>query len=77
MVKNTLAMWETWVRSMGWEDPLEKGMATQSSSGLENSIDCIVCGVTESDMTEQLSFCIGDVIMALLTLLWFVSYSYN
>ena len=25
------AMWETWVRSMGWEDPLEEGMATHSS----------------------------------------------
>ena len=24
-------MWETWVRSLGWEDPLEKGMPTQSS----------------------------------------------
>ena len=25
------AMWETWVRSLGWEDPLEKGKATHSS----------------------------------------------
>ena len=24
-------MWETWVRSLGWEDPLEGGMATHSS----------------------------------------------
>ena len=24
-------MWETWVRSLDWEDPLEKGMATHSS----------------------------------------------
>ena len=31
MVKNTPAMWETWVRSLGWEDPLEEGMATHSS----------------------------------------------
>ena len=30
-VKNLLAMWETWVQSLGWEDPLEKGMATHSS----------------------------------------------
>ena len=29
--KNPLAMQETWVRSLGWEDPLEKGMATLSS----------------------------------------------
>ena len=27
-VKNLLAMQETWVRSLGWEDPLEKEMAT-------------------------------------------------
>ena len=25
LVKNLLAVWETWVRSLGWEDPLEKG----------------------------------------------------
>ena len=31
MVKNPPAMWETWVRSLGWEDALEKGMATHSS----------------------------------------------
>ena len=31
MVKNMPAMQETWVRSLGWEDPLEKGMATHSS----------------------------------------------
>ena len=31
MVKNLPAMQETWVRSMGWEDPLEKGKATHSS----------------------------------------------
>ena len=31
MVKNLLAMWETWVRSLGREDPLEEGMATHSS----------------------------------------------
>ena len=31
MVKCLPAMWETWVQSLGWEDPLEKGMATHSS----------------------------------------------
>ena len=30
-VKNLLAVQETWVRSLGWEDPLEKKMATHSS----------------------------------------------
>ena len=40
MVKNLPAMQETWVQSLGWEDPLEKGMATRSSIlGLENSTD--------------------------------------
>ena len=31
MVKNLPAVQETWVRSLGWEDALEKGMATHSS----------------------------------------------
>ena len=31
MVKNPPAVQETWVRSLGWEDPLEKEMATHSS----------------------------------------------
>ena len=31
MVKNPPAMWETWVRSLGGEDPLEEGLATHSS----------------------------------------------
>ena len=30
-VKNLLAMRETWVQSLGWEDPLEEGLATHSS----------------------------------------------
>ena len=30
-VKNLPAKWETWVQSLGWEDPLEEGMATYSS----------------------------------------------
>ena len=49
LVKNPPAMWETWVRSLSWEDPLEKGKATHSSIlGLENSMDCIVHGVSKS-----------------------------
>ena len=31
MVKNLPAMWETWVQSLGCEDPLEEGMATHST----------------------------------------------
>ena len=47
LVKNPPVMQETWVRSLGWEDPLEKGKATHSS-GLENSMDSSVHGVTKS-----------------------------
>ena len=32
MVKNPPAMWETWVRSLGWEDPLQEGMATHCNT---------------------------------------------
>ena len=32
LVKNAPAMWEIWVPSLGWEDPLEKGKATHSST---------------------------------------------
>ena len=32
LVKNPPAMLETWVRSLGWEDPLEKGKATHSNT---------------------------------------------
>ena len=40
MVKNPPAMRETWVRPLGWEDPLEKGKATHSSIlALDNSMD--------------------------------------
>ena len=52
LIKNLPEVQETWVRSLGWEDPLEKGKATSSSIlawripwGSHN----------ESDTTEQLS----------------------
>ena len=38
MVKNLPTMQETWVRSLGWKDPLEKEMAIQHSC-LENYMD--------------------------------------
>ena len=54
-VKNLLAVQETWVRSLGQEDPLEKGMAIKLQySCLENSVD-IPWGCKELDTTEQLS----------------------
>ena len=48
-------MRETWAGSLGWEEPLEKGKATQLQySGLENSMDCIVHGVNKQlDTTER------------------------
>ena len=55
-VKNLPAVWETWVRSLGQEDPLEKGKSTHSSvlawriHGLYNP-----WGHKELDMTEWLS----------------------
>ena len=61
-LKHLPAMWETWVQSLGWEDPLEKEMATHSSvlawripwteelGGLQST------GRKESDMTERLHF---------------------
>ena len=55
LVKNPPGTQETWVRSLCWEDALEKGKATQLQySGLENSMDCMVHGLAESDTTEQL-----------------------
>ena len=55
LVKNPHAMWETWVGSLGWEDPGEgKGYLLQYS-GLENSIDYSPWGWKESDTTEWLS----------------------
>ena len=49
LVNNPPAMQETWVQSLGWEDPVEKGKATHSSiSGLENSMDYVVHGVSKT-----------------------------
>ena len=47
LVKYPPVMQGIWVRSLGWEDPLEKGKVTQYS-GLENSIDCVIHVVTKS-----------------------------
>ena len=48
LVKNPPAMWETWVQSLGWEDPPEKRKATHSRIlAQENSMDHIDHGVTK------------------------------
>ena len=59
LVKNPPAMWETWVRSMGWEDPLEKGKATHSSI-LVWRIPWTVQSLGSQRVTEQLSLS-GDL----------------
>ena len=51
--KSPPAMWETWVRSLGWEDPLENGKATHSSI-LAWRIPWTIWGHKELDMTKQL-----------------------
>ena len=56
LVKNQPAMWETWVWSLGWEDSPEEGTGCLLQySGLENSMDCIVHGVVESQTWQPLS----------------------
>ena len=61
MLRNLPAVQETWVQSLGWEDSLEKEMATHSSICLENSMDrgawqCMVHRVTKKlDTTERLT----------------------
>ena len=67
MVKNPPAMWETWVRPLGWEDPLEKGMATHSSIlAWKIPMDrgawraTVHEGRKELDTTEQLSTAHSD-----------------
>ena len=61
-VKHLLTMQETWVQFLGWEDPLEKAMATHSStlSGKSRGRKILVgyspWGLKESDTTERLHF---------------------
>ena len=50
LVKNPPAMWETWVQSLGWKDPLEKGTATHSSVLAWRIPWTIVHGVAKSWM---------------------------
>ena len=49
LVKNLPAVQETWVRSLSWEDSPEEGRGYPLQySGLENSMECIVHGVSKS-----------------------------
>ena len=60
--KRLPAMWETWVRSLGQEDPLEKEMATHSTilawriPWTEEHVGLQSTGRKESDTTERLHF---------------------
>ena len=55
LVKNPSEMWKTWIRSLGWEDPLEKGKATHFSI-LSWRIPWTVqsMGLQRSNATERL-----------------------
>ena len=61
MIKNPPAVRKTWVRSLGWEDTLEEGMANHSSILAwripmdRGARRATVTEVAESDVTEQLS----------------------
>ena len=64
LVKNPLTMWETWVRFLGWEDPLEEGIATHSCI-LAWRIPIDIGAYSswsgkESDMTEHLSLSLSS-----------------
>ena len=60
LVKHLSVMWETWVQFLGWEDPLEKEMATHSSTlawkipWMEETGRLWSMGHKGSDTTEQL-----------------------
>ena len=59
-IKNLSATWETWVQCLGWEDPLEEGLAAHSSIlaceflGQRSLTSCNPWGRKESDKTERL-----------------------
>ena len=61
-VKRLPTMWETWVQSLGQEDPLEKEMATTpvllpgKSQGQRSLVGYSPWGLKEMDTTEQLHF---------------------
>ena len=67
LVKDLPAIWETWVRSLDWKDPLEKGKLSHSSI-LAWRIPWTVdpWGYKESDMTERLSLLYINVNMNLI-----------
>ena len=73
MVKHLPTMRETWVQSLGWEDLLEKEMATHSSilawkiPWMESLVDYSTWGCKESDMTERLHFHFKKICISFIT----------
>ena len=69
MIKSLPAVRETWIRSLGREDPLEKGLAVHSSmlawripwTGI--LAGCSTWGYKESDTTEQLTLSLSMAIL--------------
>ena len=64
--KNLPAMWETWVRPLGWEDPLKEGMETHSSILAwefhgQRSLMETVMGCKESDWATKHSTCLSSI----------------
>ena len=63
LVKNPPTMQETWVRSLGWKDPLEKGKATHSSTLAWRIPRTESMGSKELDMTDQPALCFTVVLI--------------
>ena len=61
LVENPPAVRETWVQSLGWEDPLEKGKATHSRILAWRIPWTSPWGHKELDMTERLQYPAGRV----------------
>ena len=70
MVKYLSTMWETWVRALGWEDPLKKEMAIHSSTTAwkiawtEEPRRLQSMGSQRADTTERLHFHFGSTIIS-------------
>ena len=64
LVKNPPAMWETWIRSLDLEDPLENGKATHSSILVWRIPWTVQSMGSQRDRTERLSFHLTDQILA-------------
>ena len=83
MVNNLPAMQETWVQTLGWEDPLQKGMETHFGilawriHGQRSLVGYSPLGHKESDTTERLTLSLFNkryVITSFMTLLCFLNF---